>query len=430
MSIEVQWLGRVGYEETLALQERLVAGIANARGDAIENQKSEIRNSETLLLLEHDAVYTIGRTRDQSSLGDRAALPHPVVEINRGGQATWHGPGQLVGYPILDLQNRGRDLHRYLRALELVLIETLREYDIDAEQRASLTGVWVGAKKIASIGVGVRHWITMHGFALNVCGDLAAFQHITPCGIAGVEITSIERETGRSVNVKTVAEKVGVIFLGRFDEMLAAKGGQDSVEPHSNGRRRQDSPFAPEQTHLETHPSRPQDFGSTVSRPLDLPSPKIQPLKNESVGRKHPASGVLISLHQPTIVFVTTCTRDRKPWLANGDAHRFLREAWAHSEGWLVGRYVLMPDHLHFFCAPQKLEFSLAKWMTFWKRSFTRLAKNTEWKFQTGHWDTRLRREENYEQKWSYVRENPVRASLVARAEDWSYQGEMNFLPW
>lgn len=228
MSIEIRWLGRVGYEDALALQEKLVA-------DAIENRKpsearrhgemaqSKIENSDTLLLLEHEPVYTIGRTRDQSSLGNRDELPHPVIEINRGGQATWHGPGQLVGYPILDLQNHGRDLHRYLRALEAVLIETLCTFGIDAQQRDGLTGVWVGEKKIASIGVGVRHWITMHGFALNVSGDLAAFSHITPCGIAGVEITSVERETGAAVDVKSVADRVAKIFAGRFDQMLTNK---------------------------------------------------------------------------------------------------------------------------------------------------------------------------------------------------------------
>ena len=213
--ITTQWLGRIAYADALALQEKIVGEKKRAR--AAGNDSPDI-----LLVLEHDPIYTIGRTRDRSSLRDAAALPHSVVEINRGGQATFHGPGQLVGYPILDLQNRGRDLHRYLRAIEAVLIETLRGFDIDAERREGLTGVWVGGKKIASIGVGVRHWITMHGFALNVCGDLEPFAHITPCGIAGVEITSIERETRRGVTVKDVAEKAGAIFAARFDALLCA----------------------------------------------------------------------------------------------------------------------------------------------------------------------------------------------------------------
>ena len=209
MNLEVCWLGRIGFAEALAQQETLVKQCVNNEID------------DHLLLLEHDPVYTIGRTPDQSSLRDSSQLPHPVVQINRGGQATYHGPGQLVGYPILDLRKRGQDLHRYLRGLEEILIEVLRVYRIAASRRESLTGVWVKERKIASIGVGVRHWITMHGFALNVCGDLAPFRQITPCGIAGVEMTSIEREIGASADVKTVADEVARIFPQRIDCLLA-----------------------------------------------------------------------------------------------------------------------------------------------------------------------------------------------------------------
>ena len=202
--IAVRWLGRVEFEKAFAMQEEIVRGkVAGAAQDE-------------LLLLEHEPVYTIGRTPDQSSLREAAHLPHPVVQINRGGQATYHGPGQLVGYPILDLKKHGQDLHRYLRALEEMIIELLEVYGIAGRRQEGLTGVWVGPRKIASIGVGVRHWISMHGFALNVCGDLTAFQHITPCGIAGVEITNMEREAGRPISVEEVAGKAGEIFLRRF----------------------------------------------------------------------------------------------------------------------------------------------------------------------------------------------------------------------
>jgi lipoyl(octanoyl) transferase len=204
--ITVQWLGRVDYQKAFALQEALAAR-CREEGDR-------------LLLLEHDPVYTMGRTPDRSSLRDPAQLPHPVVQINRGGQATYHGPGQLVGYPILDLQAHGQDLHLYLRALEEVLIEALATFQIQARSRPALTGVWVGERKIASIGVGVRHWISMHGFALNVCGDLSAFDHITPCGIVGVEMTSIEKETGARVGVETVATTVGELFKAGFSRPL------------------------------------------------------------------------------------------------------------------------------------------------------------------------------------------------------------------
>ena len=206
MNLTIQWLGRVDYQKALTLQEKL-AGECREKGDQ-------------LLLLEHDPVYTMGRTPDQSSLRDPSHLPHPVVLISRGGQATYHGPGQLVGYPILDLRTHGQDLHLYLRTLEEILIEALQRYQIVACRRESLTGVWVGERKIASIGVGVRHWISMHGFALNICGDLSAFNHITPCGIAGVEMTSIERETGKAVSVESAARTVAECFQERLCQPL------------------------------------------------------------------------------------------------------------------------------------------------------------------------------------------------------------------
>jgi len=209
MKLDTRWLGRVTFEDALALQDALVAErVASEPGAALP--------PEVLLLLEHEPVYTIGRTPNKESLRDATQLPHPVVEINRGGQATYHGPGQLVGYPILRLSARGQDLHRYLRELEEVLIETLSEYGVAAGRREGLTGVWVGERKIASIGVGVRHWISMHGFALNVCGDLTPFHHITPCGIEGVEMTNLERESGKPADVRSVADRVATVFERRF----------------------------------------------------------------------------------------------------------------------------------------------------------------------------------------------------------------------
>ena len=151
--------------------------------------------------------------------GTPRRLPHPLVKINRGGQATYHGPGQLVGYPIIDLRPRGQDLHVYLRTLEEALIEVLAAFGVEARRRDGLTGVWVGERKIASIGVGVRRWIAMHGFALNVCGDLAPFSHITPCGIAGVEMTNVERECRETVSVERAAEAAAEVFVRRFPQV-------------------------------------------------------------------------------------------------------------------------------------------------------------------------------------------------------------------
>jgi len=199
--------GRMDYKEALNLQNKFVDGIINKTGE------------ETLILLEHEPVYTIGRTRDQSSLG--SSMPHPVFETNRGGQATYHGPGQLTGYPILDLNQRGRDLHRYLRFLEDFLIKFSSTYGVEAERREGLTGVWVGPRKLASLGVGVRKWVSMHGFAINVMGkSTEAFTHITPCGLAGVEITSIEREAKTCIDFEDSMERAANLFLDSAEKNL------------------------------------------------------------------------------------------------------------------------------------------------------------------------------------------------------------------
>jgi lipoyl(octanoyl) transferase len=182
--IEFRWLGRLPYEDGLRLQHELVdARRSGTTGD-------------TVLLLEHEPVYTIGRTPDKSSLhGAAPVLPHRVVEISRGGQATYHGPGQLVGYPVLDLQQHGRDLHRYLRALEEALISLCAGLGVPAGRRDGMTGVWVGPRKLASIGVGVRHWVSLHGFAINITPEaLAGFNAIVPCGLAGVQMTCLATE--------------------------------------------------------------------------------------------------------------------------------------------------------------------------------------------------------------------------------------------
>ena len=192
--LRVSWLGRVNFADALALQEDLVA-----------RKREQPDTPDEILLLEHEPVYTIGRTPDKSSLLGAAHLPHSLFAINRGGQATYHGPGQLMCYPIVDLRRCGQDLHRYLRWLEQTVIEFLARYEISATQREGLTGVWIDNRKIASIGVGVRHWITMHGFALNVCGDLSSFNQIVPCGISNVTMTSMAKEIGKPLDVVDVA---------------------------------------------------------------------------------------------------------------------------------------------------------------------------------------------------------------------------------
>lgn len=198
--VHPRWLGLVSYERGLEIQDSLVA------------EKVSGIETDHLLLLEHEPVYTMGRTRDESSLREEELLPHPVHRTNRGGQATYHGPGQLVGYPVLNLAVFDRDLHAYLRFLEEVLITLLERHGVNGTRVAGKTGVWVGNRKIASLGVGVRKWISMHGFAINISGDLAPFHHITPCGLPGVKMTSLEAEGGEGVSVESCAHEVGEIF--------------------------------------------------------------------------------------------------------------------------------------------------------------------------------------------------------------------------
>jgi lipoyl(octanoyl) transferase len=215
VDLQVRWVGRMEFADALALQEEIVA-----------KKRKDRSLGDELLLLEHEAVYTIGRTPDKSSLLGSAHLPHPLFAINRGGQATYHGPGQLMGYPIIDLRRCGQDLHRYLRWLEQLLIELLADYGIAASRRESLTGVWVGQHKIASIGVGVRHWITMHGFALNVCGDLSPFNYIIPCGINNIAMTSMEKETGGAFSVLDIARTLEKLALDRITDLRTVHAAQ------------------------------------------------------------------------------------------------------------------------------------------------------------------------------------------------------------
>ncbi|MGJ8677008.1 MAG: lipoyl(octanoyl) transferase LipB [Akkermansiaceae bacterium] len=196
-SLEYQWLGQdVDYERGLKIQQAYVE-------EVLEGTRENV-----FLALEHASVYTIGRTRDRSSLGvDTITLPHPVIEISRGGQATYHGRGQLTGYPIIDLKPLGKDLHAYIRALEEVLIITCSDYGVKAARRDGMTGVWVENRKLASIGVGVRKWIALHGFAINITEEsLSGFSSITPCGLDGVSMTSLESELGKKLSVQAFAE--------------------------------------------------------------------------------------------------------------------------------------------------------------------------------------------------------------------------------
>lgn len=207
--MRVRWLGRVPYAEAAALQERLVRD----RRLGVE--------PDTLLLLEHTPVITLGRSARLANVrispeeASRSGIE--IVESGRGGDVTYHGPGQLVGYPVVALVGGERDAHAYLRRLEDVLIDVGRHYGVEAARVPGLTGVWVGNEKLAAIGVRISTgWITSHGFALNVARDLSGFDAIVPCGIRDRGVTSIESLTGRAVSIREVAGIVAACAARRL----------------------------------------------------------------------------------------------------------------------------------------------------------------------------------------------------------------------
>jgi lipoyl(octanoyl) transferase len=200
MICEVQQLGRVDYSEALQLQRR---NVALCKVGMIP---------DTLLLLEHPHVYTFGRNaKKEHLLVSRQFLTNigaKVFETDRGGDITYHGPGQLVGYAILDLTRHRRDIAWYMRSLEEVFIGVAASFGIRAERLNGVTGVWVGDEKLVAMGVHISRWVTSHGFAFNVNTDLRYFEHIVPCGLRGKGVTSLEKLLGRDVGMATVAKHV------------------------------------------------------------------------------------------------------------------------------------------------------------------------------------------------------------------------------
>ena len=214
------YVDRLGYGPATRLQEAIRAAVRAGKA------------ADHLLLLEHPHVYTLGRSADRADILAAeqwlAARGVEIAESDRGGQVTYHGPGQLVGYPIVDLSPDRRDLRRYVRDLQEVLVRTLADVGLeaDAETRQSLIGVWVGERKIASIGVHVSRWITTHGFALNVTTDLDYFQGIVPCGLTDVRMASIESLTGERLTLADLAR----LLAGHFSEVFERRAEEVSLK--------------------------------------------------------------------------------------------------------------------------------------------------------------------------------------------------------
>ncbi|MHB9093262.1 MAG: lipoyl(octanoyl) transferase LipB [Eubacteriales bacterium] len=206
---QVLLLGLRDYQEIYLYQEKL------------QYLRSQEKIPDTLLLLEHSPVFTIGRAGGRDNV--LCPLEHlrregiNIYEVNRGGDVTYHGPGQLVGYPILNLNQHGRDVHRYVHSLETVIIRTLEEVNITGTRVEGYTGVWVGNEKVAAIGIAVKKWVTMHGFALNVNTNLDHFKLVNPCGITDRGVTSISKVLNRTIKVDEVINTIIRQFGKMFD---------------------------------------------------------------------------------------------------------------------------------------------------------------------------------------------------------------------
>ncbi len=228
-TVEIQDLGLKDYKETWDYQEELFKEILDIK---IRNRREEshLETPNYFLFVEHPHVYTLGKSGDVSNLliseDKLAEIDATFYKINRGGDITYHGPGQIVGYPIVDLENYFTDIHKYLRFLEEMVILTLAEYGLKAERSKGETGVWLDvgtpfARKICAMGVRASRWVTMHGFALNVNANLGYFDHMIPCGIKGKAVTSLNVEMGKAeVSVEEVKEKLLKHFAQLFEAEL------------------------------------------------------------------------------------------------------------------------------------------------------------------------------------------------------------------
>lgn len=226
-NVELHDLGRSPYQPIwdlqTAIQQRLVAQKKAQRTD-----ETVTLDKEVLLFVEHPHVYTLGKSGDKThllkGLTELPGIDASFVEVDRGGDITYHGPGQIVGYPILDLDRHFTDIHKYLRCLEEVIIRTCADYGIEAERIEGLTGVWVGCEKICAMGIRCSRWVTMHGFGFNINADLSYFDHIVPCGIREKGVTSIQKILGEPVSIDRMKQQLVDHFEEVFDVTITNDG--------------------------------------------------------------------------------------------------------------------------------------------------------------------------------------------------------------
>src|SRR6056297_647695 len=230
--IDIYDLGFADYRDVWDLQRRaqqLLIKQKKARRDPPATSVSETAVNDMLFFVEHPHVYTLGKSGDQGNLlkgmAELAQIDAEFIEIDRGGDITYHGPGQIVGYPILDLDRHFTDIHKYLRTLEEVIIRTCADFGIETGRIDGLTGVWAGNEKICAMGIKCSRWVTMHGFALNVNTDLSYFNHIVPCGIENKAVTSLSKLLGKRIDEAEVKERI----LRHFADVFSVNLIEDMV---------------------------------------------------------------------------------------------------------------------------------------------------------------------------------------------------------
>jgi len=227
--VELYDLGLRPYREIWSLQKKLQNELIVQKKALLEGRSVGDLHCDKLLFVEHPHVYTLGKSGNSAHLlkavEELSGINAEYIEIDRGGDITYHGPGQIVGYPILDLDNHFTDIHKYLRYLEEIIIRTAADFGIKADRVEGLTGVWVGDQKICAMGIRCSRWVTMHGFALNVNTDLSYFDHIVPCGIQNRSVSSLSQLSGNEIDVNDVKSLLIKHFSEVFDvEVLSLTG--------------------------------------------------------------------------------------------------------------------------------------------------------------------------------------------------------------
>lgn len=233
-NVELYDLHQAPYQPIWDLQHVVQQRIIDEKRAEQKGAFEGTRQNDVLLFVEHPHVYTLGKNGKKKhllrSLNELELLDAEFVEIDRGGDITYHGPGQIVGYPILDLDRHFTDVHKYLRYLEEVVIHVCADFGLKAHRIEGATGVWVQNEKVCAMGIRCSRWVTMHGFALNVNTDLRYFNHIIPCGIEGKSTTSLQKLTGKEVDIETVKERIAFHFQNVFEVSITPKGSLQEME--------------------------------------------------------------------------------------------------------------------------------------------------------------------------------------------------------